>query len=137
MSEEHRDKVTWTGFLKGEQLAETYASSDVFLFPSPTETFGNVVLEALASGLPVIGANCGGVKNLVIDGKTGFLCEPKNLRAFRYHLEKVLTNPELRSTLSIEARKFALHLSWEEIFHQLIASFAEVEKLKNAISKIA
>ncbi|MFD2628016.1 glycosyltransferase [Oceanobacillus kapialis] len=76
--EQHQENITWTGFLEGEQLARVYASSDVFLFPSPTETLGNVVLEALASGLPVVGANEGGIKNLVANGKSGFLCEPGN-----------------------------------------------------------
>ena len=67
--------VTFTGFLKGEELAEIYCTSDLFVFPSPTETFGNVVLEALASGTPVVGANSGGVKNIIHTEVTGLLCE--------------------------------------------------------------
>ena len=59
------ENMMFTGYLKGEKLAEAYSASDVFVFPSPTETFGNVVLEALASGTPVIAANSGGVKNVV------------------------------------------------------------------------
>jgi glycosyltransferase involved in cell wall biosynthesis len=60
--------MTFTGYLKGQQLAEVYSASDLFVFPSPTETFGNVVLESLASGTPVIGADSGGVKNIIQDG---------------------------------------------------------------------
>ena len=57
--------MTLTGYLTGEQLAEIYSASDLFVFPSPTETFGNVVIEALASGTPAITANSGGVKILL------------------------------------------------------------------------
>ncbi len=59
--------MIFTGYLKGEELAEVYSNSDVFVFPSPTETFGNVVLEALASGTPVLYANSAGVKHLIKD----------------------------------------------------------------------
>jgi len=70
--------VVFTGCLQGEELAAAYASSDVFVFPSTTETFGNVVLEAMAAGLPVVAAAAGGVKNLVVDGCNGFVCRPRN-----------------------------------------------------------
>ena len=62
--------TVFTGFLTGEALAELYASSDVFVFPSGTETFGNVVLEAMASGLPVICADKGGVTDFTSTGST-------------------------------------------------------------------
>ncbi|MCD8501500.1 MAG: glycosyltransferase [Bacillaceae bacterium] len=77
LSSKKEKQITWTGFVEGENLAKIYASSDLFLFPSPTETFGNVVLEALSSGLPVIAANAGGVKHLVEHNHSGYLCEPK------------------------------------------------------------
>lgn len=65
--------ATFTGFLEGEELARGYASADVFVFPSTTDTFGNVVLEAQASGLPVIVSDEGGPKELIQEGKTGFM----------------------------------------------------------------
>lgn len=133
LSEQYQENTTWTGFMEGEQLAQAYASSDLFLFPSPTETFGNVVLEALSSGLPVIGANAGGVQNLIENGVTGFLCEPKNVEAFVHQTVKLLENSSLRATFSTAARAFAKTMSWEEIFDQLIESFDEILKRKKRI----
>lgn len=128
LSEQHKTNVTWTGFIKGEALAQVYASSDLFLFPSATETFGNVVLEALSSGLPVIGANAGGVQNLVEDGVTGYLCEPKDTEAFVQQTTLLLEKRLLRESFSIAARNFARTLSWDEIFGQLTRSFNKVLK---------
>ena len=70
----------FTGFLSGEDLSRAYASSDFFLNPSTTETFGNVTLEAMATGLPVICADATGSRSLVKHGKNGFLCSPATLR---------------------------------------------------------
>lgn len=134
LSEQHQSNITWTGFLEGEQLAQVYASSDLFLFPSPTETFGNVVLEALSSGLPVIGANAGGIQHLVTDGVNGYLCEPKNVQAFVSCTTQLLDNHLLRLRFSCEAIDFAKTMSWDEIFEQLIASFSSVVKRKKKIS---
>jgi len=134
LSEQHQENITWTGFLEGEALTMAYASSDLFLFPSPTETFGNVVLEALSSGLPVIGANAGGVGDLIEDGVSGFLCEPKNIEAFTRQTAKLLENPSIRAHFSTAARAFAETKSWDEIFSQLIESFEDVVKRKTRIS---
>src|SRR2546421_3988019 len=71
--------VTFTGYLQGEELASAYASADVFAFPSLTETFGQVVLEAMASGLPVAGLLAEGVCDLVSDGRTGYLLDAGGL----------------------------------------------------------
>ena len=66
---------TFTGYLRGDELASIYASSDVFVFPSTTDTFGNVVLEAQASGLPVIVTDEGGPRENMIENKTGLIVE--------------------------------------------------------------
>ena len=71
--------VLFTGFLSGEELHTTYASSDVFVFPSTTDTFGNVVLEAQASGLPVIVSDEGGPKELIVNGKTGLVVKARSV----------------------------------------------------------
>lgn len=126
LSEQHQTNITWTGFIEGESLAQVYASSDIFIFPSPTETFGNVVLEALSSGLPVIGANAGGVKHLINNGINGFLCEPKNIEEFVSRTSLLLETPSLRVSFSKEAEQFAKTLSWNEIFERLIDSFKSV-----------
>ncbi len=68
--------AVFTGHLEGGELSTAYASADLFLFPSETETFGNVTLEALASGLPVVAADAAGSRMLVNDGVTGRLCPP-------------------------------------------------------------
>ncbi|MBU9723467.1 MULTISPECIES: glycosyltransferase family 4 protein [Bacillaceae] len=128
------NQITFTGFLEGKELAEVYASSDIFLFPSPTETFGNVVLEAQASGLPVIGANAGGVKNLIKDGQTGFLCEPKNADEFVRKTITLLAQDNFRQTFGKQAREFALEQTWERIFERLILSYKDTLLSKERFS---
>lgn len=120
------DKITFTGFIEGEELAEVYASSDVFIFPSSTETFGNVVLEAMASGLPVVVAKAGGVQDLVEHGQNGYLCEAKNTDEFIKNTLVLLENDELRLKLAENARQFALSQSWEQIFNHLLDSFMSI-----------
>ncbi|PEP85639.1 glycosyltransferase family 4 protein [Bacillus pseudomycoides] len=118
--------VTFTGYLQEENLAEAYACSDLMVFPSATETFGNVVLESLACGTPVVGANSGGVKNIITDGKTGFLCEPKNSNSFLSSIYQLLNNEEMRKQMGIAARFYATTQSWDEIFHGLYMQYEEV-----------
>ena len=67
------------GALEGDELADVYSAADVFAFPSTTETFGQVVQEAMASGLAVVGVRAGGVAELIVDGDTGVLVEPPGL----------------------------------------------------------
>ncbi|KHF39705.1 glycosyltransferase family 4 protein [Halalkalibacter okhensis] len=122
------EQMTFTGFLEGEQLANVYASSDLFLFPSSTETFGNVVLEAMASGLPVIGANAGGVQHLIDHGKTGYLCKTRDVKDFTKHTAMLLDDHSRRNQFAKAARQFALTKSWDEIFAQLLISYYEVIK---------
>ncbi|ARK31795.1 glycosyltransferase family 4 protein [Halalkalibacter krulwichiae] len=90
------ENITFTRFLEGEELAKVYAASDVFLFPSATETFGNVVLEAMSSGIPVVCANTGGVKHLIQHGETGLMCKEKDLDSFVSAVTFLLTNPITR-----------------------------------------
>ncbi|MED4453145.1 glycosyltransferase family 1 protein [Metabacillus fastidiosus] len=118
--------MTFAGYLTGEDLAKIYASSDLFVFPSPTETFGNVVLEAHATGTPVIGANSGGVKNIIQQGRTGYLCEPKNIDQFSNAIITLLTNPTLQLQMSNQAHKYALTQTWDSIFNGLLDEYREV-----------
>ncbi|GAE27504.1 glycosyltransferase [Halalkalibacter wakoensis JCM 9140] len=126
LSQYSNEQVTFTGFKEGDELADIYASSDLFLFPSSTETFGNVVLEAMASGLPVIGANAGGVQHLIQHGETGFLCEPKDQESFTRLTGRLLQSGYKRSAFSVRAREYALSYSWEEIFSDLVNSYNEI-----------
>lgn len=114
------------GFREDQELAEIYAAADVFFFPSTTETFGNVVLEALASGLPVIAANSGGVKELVSSGENGILCSPGNFIEFSNALEMLYTHEYTRLAFSEKARSYAVTQSWHHIFEALLESYQNV-----------
>ncbi|MFJ7729064.1 glycosyltransferase family 4 protein [Neobacillus sp. NPDC097160] len=118
--------MTFTGYVTGVELAEIYSASDLFVFPSPTETFGNVVIEALASGTPVITANSGGVKNIIKQGATGYLCETGNAAAFADAIFKLLENEGLRSQFAREGRDYALAQSWDAILSQLLWHYQSV-----------
>ncbi|MNO25897.1 GDP-mannose-dependent alpha-mannosyltransferase [compost metagenome] len=118
--------VTFTGVKHGEELAELYASADLFVFPSSTETFGNVVLEAMASGLPVLAAGAGGSKELVVPGITGALFEPHDSGALAEEICRMSQDAMLRASMGIEGRKQALGRSWEQIFDGLIRDYEMV-----------
>ncbi len=118
--------VIFTGYLHGEELAVVYASSDVFVFPSTTETFGNVVLEAMASGLPVIAPAAGGVKNLLIDGTNGIACRPRNYLDMASAIIKIAQNDTLRIKMSSQALQYALEHKWDDILHPLVESYHKV-----------
>ena len=107
-------EATFTGFLDGEELAQAYASSDVFLFPSDTESFGNVTLEAMASGLPTVCADATGSRSLVLPGITGFLISPGLADDFASAIATLSRDRELRSRFSEAARIRSLEFGWEE-----------------------
>jgi glycosyltransferase involved in cell wall biosynthesis len=118
----------FTGFLQGEDLARAYASSDIFLFPSESETFGNVSLEAMASGLPTICADATGSSSLVVDGITGYLESTKNEIGFVTHVTELIQNPNLRAAMGNAARTRALEFRWDGIMDKLVLSFSEIAK---------
>ncbi|OIK10468.1 glycosyl transferase [Bacillus sp. MUM 116] len=128
LQENAPNNMSFTGYLNGEQLAEIYSASDLFVFPSATETFGNVVLEALASGTPVIGANAGGVKNIIKPGVTGYLCTPGNVEEFTNSIQKLLHHDSLRIQMGWEGRNSALSQNWETIFGNLLKHYSSVIK---------
>jgi glycosyltransferase involved in cell wall biosynthesis len=118
--------MTLAGFQTGNGLAEVYAASDLFVFPSATETFGNVVLESLASGTPVIGANAGGVKTIIHEGITGHLCPEKDTKAFATAISNLLLNERKRHAMSAAGRQYALEQSWDAIFSRLLLDYQTV-----------
>ncbi len=91
--------VHFTGTLRGDDLARAYASADVFLFPSATETFGQVVREAMASGIPVVGVRAGGVQDLIDDGRTGLLCPQGDEDAFVAAARSLTEDAPLRARM--------------------------------------
>lgn len=115
--------MTFTGFLTGQELANVYATADVFVFPSPTETFGNVVLESLASGTPVVCANAGGVRTIIRDQETGILCERSNSEEFVKAIVSLLENKSNREEMGVSGRNYALTQSWDSIFQTLIENY--------------
>ncbi|WP_078555574.1 glycosyltransferase family 4 protein [Bacillus alkalicellulosilyticus] len=125
MKAEFSKNVTFTGYLTGTALAEMYASADLFVFPSTTETFGNVVLESLASGTPAIVANEGGVQEIVTHNQTGMVCQSKNPQAFIQAIEMILGNESKRRQMSLEARSYAKTQSWEAIFDNLLLHYEQ------------
>jgi phosphatidylinositol alpha 1,6-mannosyltransferase len=107
-------------------LAVSFASSDVFVFPSTTETFGNVTIEAMASGLPPICVKEGGAFGVIQDGKTGLIAEPRNPVDLAGKINLLLNNPELRQNISLNALQFALTQSWENNFERLFQSYHSI-----------
>jgi glycosyltransferase involved in cell wall biosynthesis len=124
--------VTFTGYLTGEDLATAYASADILAFPSRTETFGQVVLEAMASGLPVVGLLSEGVCDLVEDGKTGFLLnehrlsEVEKVAGYSAKLMQLVEAEELRLKMSKAALEEAQGKSWYEAMEKLVEGYREV-----------
>ncbi|KAK4377633.1 hypothetical protein RND71_003929 [Anisodus tanguticus] len=99
--------VVFTGMLLGEELSQAYASGDIFVMPSESETLGFVVLEAMSSGLPVLAARAGGIPDIIPDdqqGKTGYLFNPGDLDDCLSKLEPLLHDAELRETIGRAAR---------------------------------
>ena len=115
--------VTFTGFLSGEDLAQAYASSDLFVFPSTTDTFGNVVLEAQASGLPVIVTDEGGPRENLVPGKTGFIVPSKEKEVLLDTLLSLVDDPPLRDKMRLHAREYMENRSFETAFLQLWDSY--------------
>jgi phosphatidylinositol alpha 1,6-mannosyltransferase len=126
LQEKAIEGVHLLGYRTGQPLAETYASGDLFGFPSDTETFGNVVTEALASGLPVVAPRKGGVVDSVIPGKTGVLVPPRNPRAFADAVVSILSDEEHRSALAKGARAHAVARTWPVILDGLLDHYEEV-----------
>jgi glycosyltransferase involved in cell wall biosynthesis len=123
--------VTFTGYLSGEALATAYASADIFAFPSHTETFGQAVLEAMASGLPVIGIFSEGICDLVTDGYTGLLDakrehEEEQIASYRQRLEYLMYNHLTRQMMGQAALAYVQKRSWPEAMQCLVQGYSEV-----------
>ncbi len=116
----------FTGKLIDKDLARIYASSDIFLFPSVTETFGNVVLEAMGSGLAVVVAARGGPRGIVKDGVTGLHAEPKNASDFCKKIERLLADTECRNRLRKNAYEYAKTQTWDSLCALLFVSYEDI-----------
>jgi len=115
--------TVFTGYLRGEELARAYASADIFVFPAANETFGNVILEAMASGLPVVAPRSGGVMDSVIDRYTGYLFEPEDPLAMIGAVRRLLDHRQVSERMRSLAREIALKRSWSSIMDGLLEDY--------------
>lgn len=115
----------FTGFITDDDLYRAYASSDIFLFPSDTETFGNVTLEAMSSGLPCVVADATGSRSLVESGVNGYLAPPRDTKEFAACVNKIALDDELREQMGKAARQKALVYSWENVNSKLLENYKE------------
>lgn len=118
--------VHFTGYLKGDDLATAYASADVFVFTSDTDTFGQVVQEAMASALPVVAARAGGALDLIHHGQNGYLFTPGIVSDLRSRLREVLANNERRLAQGTVGRAIAEQRSWPRVMQELMGYYAQV-----------
>jgi phosphatidylinositol alpha 1,6-mannosyltransferase len=115
--------TVFTGFLDGVDLSRAYASADMFVFPSASETLGNVVLEAMASGLPVVAAGAGGPVDHVKHRINGFLSDPDDPTDFAALALRCISDPDTLHTMRESARAYAETQTWARIFDDLLAKY--------------
>jgi glycosyltransferase involved in cell wall biosynthesis len=113
----------FTGVLRGEELAAAYAGMDVFVFPSHTDTFGNVVLEALASGVPAVVTPDGGPCTIVRDGETGRIVPDEGFAAA---VAGVLADGAKHAEMRLAARAYALTASWDSVFEGVYRGYEPI-----------
>ena len=118
---ENLKRAEFPGVLSGEALARAYANMDLFVFPSRTDTFGNVVVEAFASGVPAVVTAEGGPKFIVESGVTGFI----GTQDFADHVLQVVQNPDLHRNMCAAARAKALSMSWDGVFEKVYDAYRE------------
>ena len=111
----------FTGYLSGNELATAYASADIFVFPSTTDTFGNVILEAQACGVPVVVSDSGGPKELVEDEANGLITKSHDVDDFARAIRALVTNPALRGRMGELARNSVIDRSWPGAFRKFWA----------------
>jgi glycosyltransferase involved in cell wall biosynthesis len=119
-------EALFLGYLSGTELSTAFASSDIFIFPSTTETFGNVTLEAMASGLVPICVKEGGAYGVIEEGKTGLIANPRDPRNLAEKIEMLLDNTNLRKKMAEACLKYSKEQSWEKIFDKLFSSYEEI-----------
>jgi phosphatidylinositol alpha 1,6-mannosyltransferase len=126
---ERLPRAEFTGVLRGEALSAAYANMDVFVFPSHTDTFGNVVLEALASGVPAIVTPDGGPKTIVRDGETGRIVPDEDFAAA---VSSVLHDPARHAAMREAARTYALTTSWDSVFEGVYGAYETILRSRPA-----
>lgn len=126
-------EARFLGYKTGETLSMIYASSDVFVFPSPTETLGNVVLEAMASGLPVIVANQGGVLENVKHLSNGMIAESQDVDAYYNHMKTYYDDQHHYKQTKLHALEHVKKKSWHDIFKTQISLHKQLHTKKDNV----
>jgi phosphatidylinositol alpha 1,6-mannosyltransferase len=115
----------FAGVLRGQELANAYANMDLMVFPSHTDTFGNVVLEALASGVPAIVTPDGGPKYIVRDQQTGYIAQDAE---FAQSIATLINDPARLAQMRIAARTYAETCTWDAVFERVYAAYPDKSK---------
>ncbi|MEP7284756.1 MAG: glycosyltransferase family 1 protein [Chloroflexota bacterium] len=115
--------VKFVGYLTGEKLAQAYASGDIFVFPSAFESFGLVILEAMASGLPVVSSRVGGAQDVIASGVSGFTFDVNDVEALVCSVEAIVATPGKLHEMSLAARQQAEAQSWPHMMDELIECY--------------
>jgi glycosyltransferase involved in cell wall biosynthesis len=116
----------FTGYLAGEALLQAYASADIFVFPSAIESFGLVVLEAMAAGLPVVASRVGGIEDIVEEGRTGFTFEAGDTAGLVEGVRRIAANRSRMREMGRAARAFAETQSWPSMMEEVVAHYARI-----------
>ena len=119
----HGTQIEFLGRIEHEKLPQYYQNADVFVLPSLNEGMSNTMLEALASGLPLISTNTGGAEELVADGENGFIVKMKDVDDIAAKLEMLIQNPELRLRMARKSREKAEGMSWGRVAEQYYESY--------------
>jgi glycosyltransferase involved in cell wall biosynthesis len=115
-------EALFTGYLTGGELAAAYASADIFVFPSTTDTFGNVIIEAQASGLPVIVSDSGGPKELVENDRNGLITRSHDVEDLTRAIRELVADPERRKQMGNLARESVINRTWPDAFRKFWAA---------------
>ncbi|KAM0271160.1 hypothetical protein ACHAQH_009161 [Verticillium albo-atrum] len=131
-------RVVFAGFKTGEDLATAYASGDVFLHCSVTETFGLVVLESMASGVPVVARDEGGPSDIIEEGRCGHLVPPGDLEAFVGRVVRLAEDRGAREEMGRRAREMACEATWDKINNQVAWRMADtIEERERELAQLA
>jgi len=125
--EKAHPELIFAGMQRGEDLARHYASGDAFLFPSTTETFGNVVTEAMASGLAVLGYNYAAPGKYIEHGENGWLADFDDSDGFIEQSKRIFSDQNAWLNVRNQARKTAENLSWDTILESYIRDVEEAK----------
>jgi len=115
-------EALFTGYLTGKELAAAYASADIFVFPSTTDTFGNVIIEAQASGVPVIVSDAGGPKELVENERNGLITKSHDVEDLTRAIRELVADPERRKRMGDLARESVIDRTWPSAFRKFWAT---------------